>query len=195
MSEEPHDRIAARLERLAELDLAAAEHVHAQLVATSEPAAVADLARAYQRSSRTARQTLMLQMRHMKACDEAAAKAAARAAQDVEPPMSDADAAYDRLVTGRIEVLQDAVGRIAAAVHPDKPRLQREALDRLDIEIDDWDDDEFLAGDLDDKVVEACERVCLPTDLARQWEDLPKPAQTFDPATAPPPPVPNADTG
>ena len=193
MSEAPtlNDRIAARLERLAEMDLVAAEHVHAQLLATTEPAAVADLARAYQRASRTARQTLMLQMRHMKVRDEAAAKAA----QDAEPPMSDADAAFDRLVTGRIEVLQDAVGRIAAAVHPDSPRRQREALDRLDIEIDDWDDDEFLAGDLDDKVVEACERVCLPPDLARQWEDLPKPAHTFDPATAPPPPVPNADTG
>src|SRR5688572_5002365 len=183
MSEESHDRMAARLERLAEMDLAAAEHVHAQLLATREPAAVADLARAYQRASRTARQTLMLQMRHMKACDDAEA----RAAKGAPPPVSDADAAYDRLVTGRIKVLQDAVGRIAAAAHPDKPRLQREALDRLDIEIDDWDDEEFLEGDLDDKVVEACERICLPTDLARQWEDLPKPTQTFDPATAPPP--------
>jgi hypothetical protein len=193
MSEAPplSDRIAARLERLAELDLAAAEHVHAQLVATSEPAATADLARAYQRASRTARQTLMLQMRHMKACDEAEA----RTARHADAPVSAADSAYDRLVTGRIEVLQDAVGRIAAAAHPDKPRLQREALDRLDIEIDDWDDDDFLAGDLDDKVVEACERLCLPTDLARQWEDLPKPAQTFDPATALPPEVPHADTG
>ena len=189
---QPHDRIAARLERLAEMDLAAAEHVHGQLLATSEPAAVAELARAYQRASRTARQTLMLQMRHMKACEEAEA----RAARDAPEPISDADAAYDRLVSGRIEVLQDAVGRIAAAAHPDKPRLQREALDRLDIEIDDWaEDDEFLAGDLDDKVVEACERLCLPLTLARQWEDLPKPAQSFDPAAAPPPPVAHADTG
>ena len=161
---QPHDRIAARLERLAEMDLAAAEHVHAQLVATSEPAAVAELARAYQRASRTARQTLMLQMRHMKACEEAEA----RATRDAPEPISDADAAYDRLVSGRIEVLQDAVGRIAAAAHPDKPRLQREALDRLDIEIDDWaEDDDFLAGDLDDKVVEACERLCLPLTLAQ----------------------------
>ena len=191
MSEEPHDRMAARLERLAEMDLAAAEHVHAQLLATSEPETVADLSRAYQRASRTARQTLMLQMRHMKACEEAEA----RAAKAAPPPVSDADLAYDRLVNGRIEVLQDAVGRIAAAAHPDKPRLQREALDRLDIEIDDWDDEEFLAGDLDDKVVEACERLGLPVALARQWEDLPKPAQTFDPAAAPPPPVPCADTG
>src|SRR5688572_23393319 len=192
MSEEPHDRMAARLERLAEMDLAAAEHVHAQLLATSEPETVADLARAYQRASRTARQTLMLQMRHLKACEDAEA----RAAKDADPPVSDADLAYNRLVNGRIEVLQDAVGRIAAAAHPDKPRLQREALDRLDIEIDDWtEEDDFLKDDVDDKVVEACERLCLPTDLARQWEDLPKPAHTFDPATAPPPPVPHADTG
>ena len=85
---------------------------------------------------------------------------------------------------------------MAAAAHPDKPRLQREALDRLDIELDDWsDEDEFIEQRLDELIVEACERVGLPLALARQWETLPKPAQTFDPAAAPPPPVPAADTG
>ena len=188
---QPHERIAARLERLAEMDLAAAEHVHAQLVATSEPAAVAELARAYQRASRTARQTLMLQMRHAKACEEAEA----RAARDAPEPISDADAAYDRLVSGRIEVLQDAVGRVAAAAHPDKPRLQREALDRLDIELDDVsEEDEFIDEPLHDQVVAVCERLRLPPALARQWETLPPPPETFDPATAAPP-VPAADTG
>jgi hypothetical protein len=188
----PHDRMAARLERLAELDLAAAEHVHAQLLAASEPVAVADLARAYQRASRTLRQTVMLQMRHAKVCDEVAAKAA----KDVAPPISGADAAYEWLVEGRVEALQDAVGRIAAAVHPDQPRLQSEALDRLDIELDDWVQEEgFLADDLEDKVAEACERVGLPGTLARQWEDLPRPTRTFDPTAAPSPQPPAADTG
>src|SRR5690242_12283024 len=118
---QPHDRMAARLERLAEMDLAAAEHVHAQLMATTEPKAVAELARAYQRASRTLRQTLMLQMKHER-------EQAAKAARAADPPVSEADAAYDRLVTGRMEELQDAVGRVAAAAHPDSPKHQREAL-------------------------------------------------------------------
>jgi len=186
------DRIAARLERLAEMDLAAAEHVHAQLLASAEPKTTAELSRAYQRASRTLRQTLMLQMKHER--DQAAAEA--RAARTAERPFSDADRAFTRLVNGRIEDVQDAVGRVAAAAHPDRPRLQREALDRLDIELDDWsDEDDFIEQRLDDLIVEACQRVGLPLDLAQQWEDLPKATETFDPATAPPPAVPEADTG
>jgi hypothetical protein len=192
MSEEPHDRMTARLERLAEMDLAAAEHVHAQLLATTEPKALAEASRAYQRASRTLRQTLMLQMKH----DREQAAAEARAARTAERPFSDADRAYSRLVNGRIEDVQDAVGRVAAAAHPDRPRLQREALDRLDMDLDDWsEDDDFINRPLDELIVEACERVGLPVALARQWEDLPKPAQTFDPAAAPPPAIPDADTG
>ena len=182
------DRIAARLERLAELDLAAAEHVHAQLMASTEPATTTDLSRAYQRASRTLRQTLMLQMRHEKGCAEAEAKAD----REAEPEPTLGEAALDRLIDARTTGLQDAVGRIAAAEYPDSPRRQREYLDRLDVEIDEWDETEFLADDLDDKVVEACERIRLPTTRARQWEDLPPAPITFDPAETPPP---TADTG
>ena len=191
MSEAPtlSERIAARLERLAEMDLAAAEHVHAQLVATTEPKATAELSRAYQRASRTLRQTLMLQMKHER--DQAADAARTPA----ERPFSDADRAFSRLVNARIEDIQDAVGRVAAAAHPDRPRLQREALDRLDIELDDVsEEDEFIDEPLHDQVVAVCERLGLPPALARQWETLPPPPETFDPATAAPP-VPAADTG
>jgi hypothetical protein len=191
MSEAPtlSDRIVARLEQLAEMDLAAAEHVHAQFLASTEPKTTAELSRAYQRASRTLRQTLMLQTKH-----DREAAAAARAARTVEWPVSDADAAYDRLVTGRTLDLQDAVGRVAAAAHPDKPRLQREALDRLDIELDDWSgEDEFIAQRLDDLIVEACERVGLPLELPRRWEELPPAPEAFDPAETPP--IPAADTG
>jgi len=193
MSEAPTltDRIAARLERLAEMDLAAAEHVHAQLLASSEPKTTAELSRAYQRASRTLRQTLMLQMKHER--DQAAA--AARAERTAERPFSDADRAFTRLVNARIEDIQDAVGRVAAAAHPDRPRLQREALDRLDIDLDDWaEEDDFIDEPLHDQVVAICERLGLPPELAQQWETLPPPPQTFDPATAAPP-VPAADTG
>ena len=104
--------------------------------------------------------------------------------------------AYNRLAGLRIADLQDAVGRVAAAAHPESPRLQREALDRLDYEIDRWNDDEddaLIVERLDDLVAEACERAGLPLDLARRWEDLPPAPEIFDPAENPP--VPQADTG
>ena len=191
---QPADRTAAMLDRLAEMDFSAAEHVHAQLLATTEPKALAEMARAYQRCSRAVRQVLMLKMKHEKDRAEAAAQAA-RAAE----PSIFADDARDRMAALRTVQLQDAVGRVAAAAWPDKPRLQREALDRLDVLIDDWlsdDGEEKLFLDrLDDLVADACEHLDLPLALARQWEDLPPPKQTFDPAAMAPPEVPHADTG
>jgi hypothetical protein len=181
------ERIAARLERLAEMDLAAAEHVQAQLLATTEAKETAELSRAYQRASRTLRQTLMLQMKHAR--DQTQAEK-----DDASPPVSMGDAAYNRLVNARISDIQGAVARVAAAAHPDKPRLQRETLDRLDVELDDWaDEDDFIDRPLDPMVVDVCETLRLPLALARQWQDLPEPAETFDPAETPPPPL--TDTG
>lgn len=175
------ERIAARLERLAERDLAAAEHVHDQLMATTEPRETAELARAYQRASRTLRQTLMLQMKHAREQAEAARPPAPRS------PIVD-EATHAWLIESRIRNLQDAVGRVAAAAHPDSPRLQREALDRLDVELDVWiRDEDFVLEYLDDQVVDACERLGLPVALAEQWKDIPRPGATFDPATASPP--------
>ena len=199
MSEQPSDRIGAMLARLAEMDLSAAEHVHEQLVAATEPDAVASLARAYARLSRSGRQVLMLSMKH----DRERAEAAERAAQAAEPSVLDQPSAYERLVDGRIEELQDAIGRIAAVTHPDSPKRQREALDRLDVELDEWPDDhDFITERLHALVAEACRRVDLPATLADTWEDLPRPPNPFDPATNPArpppaasPPVPKADTG
>ena len=195
-AQQPADRTAAMLDRLAEMDLSAAEHVHAQLLATTEPAEVASLARAYQRCSRAVRQVLMLKMKHEK--DQAAAADHARQRAETRA-LLDGDSPRDKMAALRTVQLQDAVGRVAAAAWPDKPRLQREALDRLDVLIDDWlsdDGEETLFLDrLDDLVVDACERLDLPLALARQWEDLPPPKQTFDPAAAPPAEVPHADTG
>ena len=184
------ERIAARLERLAEMDLAAAEHVQAQLLASTEAKETAELSRAYQRASRTLRQTLMLQMKHAR--DEA--EAARPPAQAPRSPIVD-EATHAWLIESRIQSLQDAVGRVAAAAHPDHPRLQREALDRLDVEIiDAWmRDEDFVLEYLDDQVVAACEDLGLPVALAQRWKQLPRPAETFDPAIAPPPPL--TDTG
>ena len=164
----PADRTAALLDRLIEMDMSAAEHVHAQLLAATEPAEVASLARAYQRCGRAVRQDMMLRAK----LDKDMAAAARAADRPAKPGPMDV---YDRLADVRIADLQDAVGRVAAAAHPDSPRRQREALDRLD-----------------DLVAQACERAGLPLTLARQWEDLPPAPQTFDPAENPPP---LADTG
>ena len=182
----------AMLERLAEMDLSAAEHVHAQLLGTQEPKAVAELGRTYQRLSRTLRQSLMLCARFDK--DQAQA---AELAERRKPTVHVPDA-YERLTDGRIEDLQDAIGRIAAVTHPDNLKLQREALDRLDVELDEWpDDDNFLTERLTTLIDEACERIGLPRRHADTWEDLPKPPNPFDPATKPhaaePPPI--SDTG
>ena len=50
----------------------------------------------------------------------------------------------------------------------------------------------LLIERLDDLVEEVAEFLGLPMALARNWEDLPDPPQTFDPAEAP---RPHADTG
>ncbi|HEX7946786.1 MAG TPA: hypothetical protein VF495_19115 [Phenylobacterium sp.] len=109
--------------------------------------------------------------------------------------------ARERLIDGRIEELQDAIGRIAAVTHSGNLKLQREALDRLDAELEDWvDDDDFLLERLATLVDQACERVGLPRRYSDTWEDLPKPPDPFDPATkaaapAATPLIPKADTG
>ena len=189
---QPGDRVAALLDRLTDMDLSAAEHVHAQLLAATDPVEVASLSRAYNRCSRSARQVAMLRMRY----DKDRAEAQARAERAAQPSPFREKTALDRLIDRRTADLQDAVARVAAAAHPDKPRLQREALDRLDYEIDLWldrDDFDFIDERLDDLVVQACGRAGLPLDLARRWEHLPPAPQTFDPAESPP--IAKADTG
>jgi hypothetical protein len=194
------DRTGAMLDRLAALDLAAAEHVHARLLEADEPKAVAELARAYQRCSRAVRQVLMLMLKHEA---DLAARAMVRVSELSRLASTDA---RSRMADIRAEELKHAVGRVAAAAWPGKPRLQRDALDRLDVLIDDWLLDEDGEGEklfldsLDDLVLDACEELGLPAALARRWEDLPDPPQTFDPAEAdlagePPRPVPAVDTG
>ena len=181
------ERTGEMLDLLAEMDLAAAQHVHAQLLASTEPKAVSELSRAYQRASRGLRQVLMLKMRHE-------ADQAKRRPEPREPRQP----SHREIMTGlRTRQLQGAVARVAAAAWPDRPRLQREALDRLDALIDEWDEDEetydkLLIERLDDLVEEVAEFLGLPMALARTWEDLPDPPQTFDPAEAP---SPLSDTG
>ncbi len=160
------DRTTQILDLLAEMDLAAAQHVHAQLLATTEPKALAELARAYQRAGRALRQVLMFKLKQQKDAADTAARAQRSSATGY------ADDARTRIADLRTAQLQDAVGRVAAAAWPDKPRLRREALDRLDVLIDDWwaddGDDKLFLDRLDDLVLEACHHLDLPPALARE---------------------------
>src|SRR4051812_8182748 len=72
----------AMLERLAVLDMAAAEHVHAKLMAAETCAEVAELGRAYQRAARSVRQTLGVHARMRREAATDARRADADAERD-----------------------------------------------------------------------------------------------------------------
>src|SRR5689334_21719527 len=120
------------LARLAEMDMAIAEKAHGLAMAATDPAEFNGLARSYQRAARCLRQTLMMKVKRDKDHAQAAEYAERR------KPVVNEETTYSRLIDGRIEDLRDAIGRIAAVTHPGNLKLQREALDRLDVELDDW---------------------------------------------------------
>jgi hypothetical protein len=198
---QPIDRDEKMLSRLAELDLAWVERVHAQAMAATETDEINALGRTYQRAARSLRQTLALKAKLKHDGAEAAARAKAR------QPLSLGRAGFEPDLDGhridrRIEDLQDAVGRVIAATCADAAEREAELYERLDREMDDWVLDElFGLEDLDDHVADVCKALSLPGDLARTWRKLPQPVWTPDPATrgepqpAADPPVPSADTG
>src|SRR5262245_49112409 len=120
-------RNAQMLARLAELDLAAAERAHAQMMAATDDDAFNGLGRTYQRMARSLRQTVALKMR----AEEKRANDRARAVLLGE---RDADR-RDHLIETRLLDLQDAVARIAAAAIPDAEACEAR-LDRFDLELD-----------------------------------------------------------
>ena len=210
MSEAPPPISAdeAMLNRLAELDLAWVEKVHAQGMAATETDEINSLGRTYQRAARSLRQTLAV-----KAKLKLDTQAAALKAKGWEPnPVAGfgaklADLDEDLRNEQRIDDLMDAVGRVIVASTGNEPISTNEAFDRFDREMDDWILDElFGLEELNDHIAEVCEALGLPEDLARQWRKLPKVVFAPDPATNPPahdasadspadPPVPNSDTG
>lgn len=155
---------AEMLTRLAAMDLSAAEHVHAQLLAATEAETVASLSRAYARASRTLRQTLALKAKLARD----AAEAERRTAQLSTPGRLDFDPEDARIVD-----LQEALASIAKVAIPD--RAPREALlDRLDMELDDWREaPDFTTADLDAQVLSACRLLGLPEELGLRWRELP----------------------
>jgi len=189
----PISRDDARLERLADLDLMAAEKTHAKLMAAEDTAELAECARAYQRAARSLRQTLALKAK-------LAHDRAVRTPASPQPPRIDMDALA---IDIRLDEVQDAVARVISAAYQAEPEREAECWTRFDREMDDWILDElFAAGPLDDHVAEVCQTLGLPAGLAAAWRTLPVPERTPDPVTrddpaAPPAeaPPPIADTG
>lgn len=190
MSTVAQTRDEEMLARLAELDLAAAEKVHGKLMAADDAAEIADLSRAYQRLSRSVRQTLALKSRLAR---DHAQHQAWLEGRTREPPSLDLPLVEQ--LTGidtRVAEVLDAVGRVVHAVHGES-RGAAEALDRFDRELDDWvDEEDFLDVDFDTLVVRAARVLGLPEDLAQAWSILKRPPNAPDPVgrcAAPPPDV------
>lgn len=175
----PIDRDAQMLARLAELDLAAAEHVHGRLLAATEADEVGSLGRTYQRVARSLRQTLALKAKLARERAQAERGRAQAEARRPPPPAFDSD---EFRIAERMEDLQDALARVAQAAFGDDEARREALLDRFDVELDDWaTEDDFTDADLDDQVRRACRLLDLPENLAATWRTLPRPAFDLDP--------------
>jgi hypothetical protein len=194
------DRDAQMLAELAELDLSAVRHVHAQLMAASEAGEVADLSRSYQRASRCLRQTLALKAKL--AADATNLRVRTTPRPGIDLAAQKRDLLADDAEGDRIMELQAAVGEVIHA-HAADAATRATLTERLDREIDDWTEtDDFTTADLDAQVRRACRTLGLSEDLVSRWRDLPEapdnpPDQEDDDpghaASAAAPPV--ADTG
>lgn len=189
------DRTTQMLDRLAEMDLAAAEHVHAQLLATTEPKAMAELARSYQRLSRCLRQSLALKAKLKREAAQDAAKSAQRRAEPRLIGDPDDELAHEWRIEQRFQVIQSGVGAVITAFCAERPDWLTELYDRFDKVLDGVMLDRFFLHRAEDEQVrEICAKLQLPADLAARWRDLPSPAATPDPATRGAP-APWSDTG
>src|SRR3989344_6340676 len=146
----------ASLAELAELDMALARHVHAHALAADDPATIADLARAYQRIARSARQSLAL-----------TAKLGRDAARDALEAAREA-----RLKADRDAILAPFAMRYARPAY--EPH-DDEAYDDEDEADEDFDDDEDQDGagdeDGDDPAAAAAHAATPdPAVLAREAE-------------------------
>lgn len=198
------------LARLARLDLASVQHVHNCLVETTDTDAVARLAHAQARLSRSCRQNLacLTKLKAERAKAEREAEKHARWKASEPQWKTDEDIAYET----RAEHLGEAMGRIIShAAQGDRAR--HTALShRFDRELDDWyEKPDFLMQDFDVQLRRACRVLEIPEDLAQRHHTLPRPTFHPDPeirededwaeedesdredAAAPPPPL--TDTG
>jgi hypothetical protein len=173
------DRGADMLAELAEMDLSAAKHVHAQLLAATEASEVADLSRSYQRASRCLRQTLALKAKLTQ-------DAVVHRIRTTPSPGTDWAAMQRELIHcdelgERISVLQDAVGRLLYTEVSDAG-TRLDLTERFDIELDDWiEEPDFTTADVDAQVRRACRSLGLTEDHVAEWRTLPRPPTEADP--------------
>lgn len=181
------DEADAMLARAAKLNLQAAEHVHACLLDTTEPAQLAQLSRAASQLTRSMRQCLALLAR-LRADRAKAAREAAQhetwfksrgALTDPDPEVDPAELAKAE----HINDVQTGVVRVIAKVAAGDRERETALIHRFDRELDDWwDEPDFLDFDVDAIVRHACQVLNLPLDLATRWRDLPDPDWSPDPA-------------
>ncbi len=155
------------LARLAVRDLAAAEHVHAKLMAAEEASEIAELGRTYQRFARSLRQTLALKARFRREQEQAARDA--ETAREAKPPSGGLAAAR------WVGEVRAAVLRVVwdEAEDEDAREDYEEELDALLQAASERGD--FCAEPLDDHVARTCLRLGLSPHGAQHWRDLPDP--------------------
>lgn len=150
------------LARLAQLDLAAAERVHARLMAAEGADEVADVGRTYQRMARSLRQTLALKARLKRERDQVPKDAA---------PAKPGGVAVAR----RIRELRLAVPRVIwnEAEDDETANFHEESLE--DLITEECLRDSFCAEPLDDHIARVCLALGLSSEAAEAWRDLPDP--------------------
>jgi len=164
------DRDAQMLSRLAELDLAAAERVHARLMTTDDAHEVVELGRTYQRFARSLRQTLALKARLVRDSEERAKRElAARPGRAPQDPAA---------LEARKAEVREAVSRIAW------DEYEREDAKEVLLEFEDLLP--LAAGEesfLTEPVAVVAARLCALLEIP--WRDVP-PATAETAAAAPP---------
>lgn len=183
------DRDLEMMAWLAERDMEAVAHAHAQFTAATDADEVASLGRTYQRVSRCLRSTLALKMKAAQGQADQAARAKILRRRD--------EFVREQRIETRTLELQDAVERVATAALAD-PDEREERLTDFDMALDDWiEQPDFTTADLDEQVRRACRLLDLPEELAQAWRALPRPVfedalpaddAPPDEATAEPPP-------
>ncbi|MBU1515851.1 MAG: hypothetical protein KKE02_10435 [Alphaproteobacteria bacterium] len=156
------------LARLAELDLAAAEKTHGKLMAAEDTAEISDLGRAYQRLSRSLRQTLALKARLARERQVAAANA---------PPPTWPHTELKRLrppVRAHVDKVHEAVMRFVER-EVERGDYEDHEIEAYEVVLERARDDGFTETPVADLVIEALETMALiePADDEAEADDAP----------------------
>lgn len=185
------DPAEAMLAQLATMDFTLAKHLHACAMNADHPAEIVNLSRAYQRISRSTRQSLALHAR-FKRERERAEREASKPAPPPGPPPPPRD---ERRIQARRDAVHKAVRRVAWSEYD--PCDADEDLEDFDMFLDVVrdvlvkaarhdtfglveHDGEWAEEPLDEHIVRVCADFDLPADTARAWRDLPDPPADQD---------------